>query len=132
MGFKMTMNASRIEYFNLEGFEGIYLEDSFVLDIAIHFNTIILKMEFVLRDVHQFYCKPQNGEEYCYKTGNLIISPFTKMKCELLPISRSIDAAGEVDFGNIDQLFIIDDIIYISGDWGSLEINAKNIQIEFL
>ena len=35
------------------------------------------------------------------------------------------DATGTVDYGNIDEFYLIEEHYYLSGDWGKLKITSS-------
>ncbi len=57
----------RLDYFNFPGFENIYLEDSYVLEIKTNSTSVEILLEAVLTEQHSLYTNPKNDEQYCYK-----------------------------------------------------------------
>lgn len=123
----MTMK----NYYDIDGLENLYLEDSFVLGVAEQGVDIVFNMEFVLTENHPLYHKPRIGEHYCYRKGQLrFVSP-TFIKWERSGKRGFIDKNKEVDFGNIDSFVSDGNKFILSGDWGELEISPENIVIDY-
>lgn len=115
----MTMN-----YDDLPDLAGIYLEDSYVLDITENPGTLTFRMELVLTERHPSYHPPQPGEQYCYARGSLRFEDATGI--EWLERSPHVytDAGGEEDLGNIDHLTSEDGRWRAGGDWGSVVVHT--------
>ena len=83
---------------------GVYLEDSFVIEIAEESDTVKFKVDAVLAKNHPMYREPKHGEQYCYADGWLVFAGASRIdwvrRCE----QRFTDAAGDEDRGNIDYL----------------------------
>jgi len=37
----------------------------------------------------------------------------------------AVDAIGEVDYGNIDEMWVANGTYHISGDWGEVELRSE-------
>lgn len=118
-------------YYEISGFENLYLEDSFVLSIDDSGEDVIFIMEFVLTEQHPKYSEPRPDENYCYIKGRI---KFIKPKF-IRWVSRSkssfVDKNGEIDFGNIDSFILDGDKVMLNGDWGELELSPENIVVEY-
>lgn len=119
-------------YYNIKCLNHIYLEDSFVISILESESELIFNMEFVLCESHELYLTPKVGERYCYKSGKLVFSICKGIRWLEKNIRTFISADGTLDYGNIDSFLYEDDLIFISGDWGEVELTSKMIKVEFI
>ena len=111
----------RLNYWQLPGFENIYLEDSYVLSINAKTSIQIL-LEAVLTENHSLYTQPIPGEQYCYRRMTVNFPHPQTYDLVLNNISPIADPDGGVDYGNIDDFFMEDDKYYLRGEWGELTI----------
>ncbi len=122
----------RLDYFNFPGFENIYLEDSYVLEIKTNSTSVEILLEAVLTEQHSLYTNPNSNEQYCYKK---IVIHFPDAE-SVIWIDRKMisytDANGEIDFGNIDEFYLENDFYRLSGDWGELKIKSGKPIIEYI
>lgn len=117
-------------YFELPGLDGIYLEDSFLLDIRQVRNTIEILLDVVLREIHGSYESPRAGEQYCYRRGRLVFHDVIRASWASLSFDGALDGNEETDFGNIDEFVFRDGRYLLSGEWGQLEIWSNTPEIE--
>jgi hypothetical protein len=120
----------RTNYFELVQFKGIYLEDSFVLQIIESSEKISFTMEFVLTKANPRFHSPKIDEKYCYQDGFIdFILPYKVIwECKNFR-NLSIDATGKTDLGNIDTFYKIGDDYSLEGDWGKLLISCKELRV---
>jgi hypothetical protein len=112
---------SRVEYHEFPGFESIYLEDSYVLDIRTN-SCIEFEVEAALLQSHPLCTKPREGEQYCYRTLSIRfdnVREYSWVEKHMRPID---DPVFGVDYGNIDFFFLEDGRYHIGGEWGALVI----------
>lgn len=109
-------------YSEVGALSSVYLEDSYVLDIAEAPGELRFKMEVVLTEQHPAYRPPKPGEQYCYADGWLVLPSVTRTEWESRSTQRYTDATGEEDLGNIDFLERRDDHWWIGGDWGEVRV----------
>ena len=114
-----------IPYYQLEGFEHVYLEDSYVLDIRTDSTSVEFSLCVVLTEEHPLYRAPLAGEQYCYRRGLLRFPHVERVEWMEKSIMPSTDATGAVDYGNIDEFYLADGHYYLRGDWGRLEIKSS-------
>jgi hypothetical protein len=124
MGLAMNL---MVPYWQLDGLDGIYLEDSYVLSIEESPSEVIFRMEFVLRESHPAYRAPQAGEQYCYRRGALTFRDLRDVQWTSRKAAVTTDAMGEVDLGNIDALSRNGTRYSIEGDWGRAVIDADSV-----
>jgi hypothetical protein len=120
-----------INYVDLECFKGLFLEDSFVLQIIENPELVSFQVEFVLIEDHPKYKEPIGNEMYYYRFGEInfikpkeVIWKFRNQKI------LSIDANNENDLGNIDLFFKSGEYYSLEGDWGSLLIKCDNLKVK--
>jgi hypothetical protein len=106
---------------------GIYLEDSYVLEIREQPTGITFSLEAVLTPDNPSYHAPKPGEQYCYARGELIFEDVSGIEW----ISRSsriyTDADNEEDLGNIDSLREENGAHTVEGDWGKVRIETDTL-----
>ena len=112
----------RLNYWQLPGFENIYLEDSYVLSINANTISIQILLEAVLTENHPLYTPALSGEQYCYRQMTVKFPHPQTYDLVLNNISAIADPDGSVDYGNIDDFFMADDKYYLRGEWGELTI----------
>lgn len=112
-------------YTELPQLGGIYLEDSYVLSIVETPGCLAFEMEAVLTPQHPAYHQPLVGEQYCYAHGDLVFSNVAKVEWVRRSNSRSIDASGDEDLGNIDRLTYTNGVYTAEGDWGEVLIHSS-------
>jgi len=112
----------RLNYWQLPGFENIYLEDSYVLSINANTISIKILLEAVLTENHPLYTPALSGEQYCYRQMTVNFPHPQTYDLVLNNISAIADPDGSVDYGNIDVFFMADDKYYLRGEWGELTI----------
>ncbi len=118
-------------YYELAGFQNVYLEDSFVFEIHESVSKFVLHMEVVLNEQHPFYTSPKSSEQYCYKKAAIIFTDVETVEWEEKNFKRYPDANGEYDYGNIDTFYLVDGYYYLAGDWGRVKIKATGINLNF-
>lgn len=108
-----------LNYWEFNGFENVYLEDSYVLDI--HASTSVeICIEAVLTENHFLYAQPLAGEQYCYRQMTIKFAHPHTYNLVLQNINPIPDPDGSVDYGNIDEFFSDDGKYYLRGEWGEL------------
>ena len=112
----------RLNYWQLPGFENIYLEDSYVLSINANTISIQILLEAVLTENHPLYTPALSGEQYCYRQMTVKFPHPQTYDLVVNNISPIADPDGSVDYGNIDDFFMADDKYYLRGEWGELTI----------
>ncbi|MCA1702135.1 MAG: hypothetical protein LC808_02240 [Actinobacteria bacterium] len=110
------------DYSAVRDLAGIYLEDSYVLDIVEELPWFKFKIEAVLTPNHPHYRAPGPDEQYCYATGWLVFADISHVEWERKSLRKYIDAEGEEDMGNIDFLRHYSDHWYGGGDWGEVRM----------
>lgn len=118
------------EYADYPSLSGLYLEDSYVLDIVETAAEIKFVLDAVLTPAHPLYHTPAAGEQYCYVGGELVFSGVLGIEWLERSVQNYRDAAGAEDLGNIDSLTSSGGVYSVNGDWGSVRIRS-NAEPEF-
>lgn len=119
-------------YWELRGFEHLYLEDSWVLSIEATENSLAFDMDLVLRESHPNYRPPRAGEQYCYRRGFVTFTGVTTLTWTGQGGPPATDANGEQDLGSIDEFEIADNRYTMSGDFGRIQLIAQLPTVEFV
>ncbi|WP_418602162.1 hypothetical protein [Mycolicibacterium sp. SCSIO 43805] len=114
-----------IDYNRLPGLKGIYLEDSYALEITESPSTVAFRIDAVLTPEHPAYRPPLQGEHYCFALASLIFPDATRVEWISRHDRQYRDATGERDLGSIDVLEVQDDLYAVEGDWGRIRIRAS-------
>lgn len=113
----------------------IYLEDSWVLDIAAAEHGVVFRLDAVLTPSHPRYHPPSPGEQYRYLRATLTVVSAGRFLLRRSDAPAATDASGEVDFGNIDVFTAVDwdgeRAWKVSGDWGDLLTVEPSVDINF-
>lgn len=121
------------EYRSIPGFEAIYLEDSWVLDIHAGPGRVVFEMELVLKEVHPAYSLPRPGEQFCYQRGKIRFENVESLNwTRQILVKPAVDATGERDFGSIDDFGIEQGAYALEGDFGRLEIASSPPAVDLL
>jgi hypothetical protein len=62
----------RVSYESLPGFDGYYLEDSYVLRIDARSDEATFWLDVVLTPKHPLYSPPKPGEQHSYRRARLV------------------------------------------------------------
>ena len=120
------------DYWSIPGFEGLYLEDSWVLDITARPGVLEFVADLVLRESHPRYEAPKAGEQYCHRRGVLRFEGVSSLRWEGQGSVPAIDATGEQDYGSVDALRVADDAYTVEGDFGRIVVASAPPSVEFL
>ncbi len=105
---------------------GLYLEDSYVMDIVESDSGITFVLEAVLTPEHPEYHPPVAGEQYCYADGNLVFGDVLGIEWVDRSFQKYKDATGTEDMGNIDSLTNSEGVYSVIGDWGDVRIRSNS------
>jgi len=121
-----------MDWTELEQFLGIDLNDSFILSWRLEGRSVHFELEASIWPESEHYMPPKPGEYTCYRRATLAFKNI--IECIGLPsmdsAPTSADAAGEIDFGNIDSLQILADGFSVSGDFGAVNIKGGELGFE--
>jgi hypothetical protein len=111
-------------YTSLPGFENVYLEDSWVLDIEAHPARLTFKLEVVLTPEHPLYAPPRPDEQYCYRASTITFANVRALTWTDQGQPPAVDASGEADFGHIDSFIVAAGHCRLEGDWGQIKVES--------
>ena len=117
-------------YSELPGLEQVYLEDSWVLDVAIGRGTVSVSLDVVLCEDHHEYATPPGHERYCYRRGVLRFSDVTEVRWQMPTGPPAIDATGETDYGGVDEYLFEKTTHSLAGSFGELVVNCRAHSLE--
>ena len=120
----------RVPYSQFSGFENVYLEDSYVLDIHINPSSVEFLLLVVINEQHPLYSPPECNEQYCFRKGMLRFPNVARLAWLEKSMKPYTDATGSVDYGNIDEFYLAGEYYNLRGDWGSLEIKSSPPSLE--
>lgn len=116
-------------YFELDEFQNIYLEDSFVINIQETKSDLTFNCDFVILENHKLYSEPKNDEQYCYLCGYIKFGNIGNIHWIKRDKNAFLNDCYDNDYGNIDIFYIDDKKYYLKGDWGEVIIQSKNIEL---
>ncbi|PAV26323.1 hypothetical protein CF392_06395 [Tamilnaduibacter salinus] len=122
-----------MDWTEFELFNGIDLNDSFVLGWQAEDQRLSFDLELSIWPASEYYTSAKEGEYTCYRKAVLIFDQIEGYQ-GLLSIDeapRSTDASGEIDYGNIDQLFVRGNQYIVEGDFGRVEVQGGDLRLEF-
>lgn len=112
------------EYWTLAGFEALYLEDSWVLDIIARPGILEFVLDVVLRESHPSYQAPLAGAQYCYRRGVVRFERVSSLLWDAHDVAPAVDASGERDYGSVDAFQVADESYVIEGDFGRIAVES--------
>jgi len=118
----VSTHRSRVDYPQLSGFEGVHLENSFVLALKATPGLLTLDVELVLTPEHPAYHPPAPGEQNRYARASIDFPDVRSLTWTGQGTPPAVDASGETDYGGIDALFRDGSVFHLEGDWGSIDV----------
>lgn len=128
-----TAYSDAMQYYEaFSDLAGVYLEDSWVLELAPHDHGLALRLETVLTPEHPLYEPPMPGEQHCYRMGWLNVQG-GPIELHLSGSRPATDATGEVDFGHVDVFAFsqAEDRWELEGDWGYARVRRPEVTLRF-
>lgn len=124
----------KMKYYDIKGFEHIYLEDSYVLKIFEQSTekSLVFSMELVLTEKHPSYTLAKKSEQYCYKNADIIFTDAYSIVWITKDFKPNINRDGTMDFGNIDSFIVLEDEYHLLGEWGEVIIKSKKLPTIFI
>ncbi len=113
---------------------GIYLEDSWVLEVAPSTTGMSFRLEVVLTPEHPRYRPPAAGEKHCYLAGWLTVRSREPIDADLSGAAPATDATGTgtSDFGNIDRFVVGPGETWeMEGSWGQVQVVRPEVSLLF-
>lgn len=111
---------------------GVYLEDSWVLELAPTEQELALRIDAVLTPEHPLYEPPTPGEQHCYRSAWLSVHG-DSVETHLSGSPPATDATGEEDFGHVDAFVFdpTDEHWLLEGDWGTARVHEPDVALRF-
>ncbi len=113
----------------------VYLEDSWVLNVAPTEQGVTFQLDAVLTTRHPRYQPPAPNEQYCYRRARLTVASTKRSHLQRSDAPPATDASGEHDYGNIDLFTPVDwdgEVAWeMSGGWGDLLTVEPTVEITF-
>lgn len=108
----------------------VYLEDSWVLEVAPSGEGVAIRLEAVLTPEHPLYRHPAPHEQHCYRAGWLTVTG-NAIDVQLSGRNPSLDPDGSADYGSIDTFRTVADGFWeMEGDWGSVKVNQPVVRLQ--
>jgi hypothetical protein len=111
---------------------GVYLEDSWVLELTPSDDGLVLRLDTVLTPQHPLYETPKPGEQHCYRAAWLTVRA-DPIEVHLSGSQPARDASGELDFGHVDAFVFNEasDRWELEGDWGHASASSPEVTLQF-
>ena len=112
---------------------GVYLEDSWILEVAPRVDGVAFRIEAVLTPEHSRYQQPRPNEQYCYRAGWLDVHSKKPVELQLSGSTPAISADDSTDMGNIDRFTFeeADNRWEMEGDWGIARFSGPVVTLIF-
>lgn len=120
-------------YRSFQGFENVSLEDSYVLDIAVHPAVLTLKLDLLLLPGHPEHRAALAGERACFRQATVVFSSVRDLHWTGQSVIKpAMDASGSADWGSVDSLIRVDNSYTLMGDRGeiNLQSDAPSLSID--
>ncbi|MGV9645728.1 hypothetical protein [Streptomyces sp. NPDC003514] len=115
--------ADPIPYTRFPGFDGVGLEESFVLDIQATPGRLSITLDLRIGSAHPAYWDPLAGEVACFRKAVIEFSAVRELTRSRQGVVRpAVDASDERDWGGIDELRQLGAVYHLEGDWGAIEV----------
>ena len=120
-------------YFEIPSLEHVYLEDSYVIGIALTPGKLTFTMDFVLTPENPAYRGAKPNEQYDYAPGVLTFTGVDSVSWPKAGQTRAAqDADGAQDFGNIDGIELRGGTYSVFGAWGEMKVTATGVTARLL
>ena len=119
-----------MQWRDMECFRGIDLNDSFVLSWKLEEWGLCFLLEASVWPGSEYYQPPKDNEYTCYREATLCFRDFDSVRgLKAMSLVRpSVDANGELDYGNIDSLAQVPQGFDISGDFGNVLVKGGHLE----
>jgi hypothetical protein len=123
-----------VDWKDLVEFQGIDLNDSFILNWSREEHEIVFSLEASVWPESIYYRAPENNEYTCYRKATLRFSGVSSCVGLLATseVKPTIDPDGSIDFGNIDTFNQIQDGFSLTGEFGNVIIICDEMHFEIL
>ncbi|MBB5716790.1 hypothetical protein [Sphingomonas aerophila] len=112
-----------------DNMQGLYLEDSYLLGIAVTGRQLQLSVLFALTKDHPAYTTPNPGEQHCYHEGVIEWTQVAIIHSRGQPqVFGSADPDGTLDLGSIKYVNV-EGTHHVKADWFDLRFTADSMEI---
>lgn len=112
------------------GFDGIHLEESYVLDISQFNGELRFDLELALSEGHPSYRQPDPGERYYYRPAVLAFAGHSTVQwVERTAVVYTGDDGVAVDQGTIDSFRYSGGTYELRGEWGQIRVRGGNCRL---
>lgn len=115
----------------LDVLDHVDTENSYILRIVAVPARLDIECDFALTPEHPQYAEPRPGEAYCYRRGTLSFLRVADLKWSDQGKPPAIDANGEIDYGEFDEVTLVPDGIVVTGDFGRIVVRADDVRLEY-
>lgn len=115
-------------YWDLQGFEQLYLEDSYVWGVEETSEAFILRMLLVLREGHAEWRPPLPNQQYCYRDGQIRFEHPTDVDWVERTFEATTNLDGSVDYGNVHAIEADGQMFRIYADFGQVRLRAEGVK----
>jgi hypothetical protein len=119
-------------YTEIPQIEHFVLEESWVLDIAASPGRLVIRIELVFDKDHPDLKPAPVGDVYYTREGILSFEGVSRLEWIDQGARPSLDATGELDYGNIDSMSWEDERYELEGDFGTIILTASQLHLELL
>lgn len=113
----------------LPEYEGVYLEDSYILGFVAEGNSLRLQMEFALTIDHPRYAAPIAGEAHCFRKGSIVIEGLQIIDWTAGTPMLARDADGTFDFGRLELYRVGPTLFRVHTEWFDMTVDAKRLAL---
>ncbi|MFE7893858.1 hypothetical protein [Streptomyces sp. NPDC057412] len=118
--------AEPTPYTSLPGFVGVSLEESYVLEIQATPGRLSITLDLRIGSAHSAYRDPLDGEVACFRKAVIEFPAVRELTWARQGVARpAVDAAGERNWGGIDELRQLGAVYHLEGDWGAIEVMSE-------
>lgn len=112
-----------------ETMQGLYLEDSYLLGIAVSGGELRLSVLFALAGDHPAYVSPKPDEQHCYREGEIRWDQVRVVHSRSLPsVFATADPDGTLDLGSI-WYTESEGVHHVEADWFDLRFTAGSMKV---
>jgi hypothetical protein len=117
------------DYRTIPSLSEIVLEESYVLDVVARPGMLSLFVDAVLTSRHSDYLPPSPDVQECYRKGEIKFTGLDQVVWKLDKMSRSTDATGESDYGNVDTFRYAGNEYQFEGEFGRISLTASKLEV---
>lgn len=117
----------------LHEFDGVDLSESYVLGWRASASELVFDLDLALTPEHPRYHKPRPNERDCWLRAALYFPSAVAIRglLQQSSVRGAIDATGERDYGNIDELSWADGEAHLAGEFGDVTLRCGRPYITF-